>query len=90
MFYFTPFSNVQIFISIIIFYKVLERALELIESPHVASLICVFDQTLCSKACEIKWKEPAAKFKSCLLMMGMFHLIIAYMSIFNKHLAVLG
>ena len=70
LFCFTPFSNVQIFSSVI-FYKVLERALKLIESPHFVSLVCVFDQAIYSKACEIKWKEPA-KFKSCLLMMICF------------------
>ena len=52
-------------------------------------MICVFDQTIYSKTCEIKWKERE-KFKSCLLIMGMFHLIIVNMSTFNKRLAVLG
>ena len=49
--------------------------LKLIESLHLVSLVCVFDQAIYSKEREIKWKEPA-KFKSCLLMMGMFHLIM--------------
>ena len=53
------------------------------ESLHLVSLVCVFAKAIYSKACEIKWKEPA-KFKSCLLMMGMFHLIIVFMSILNK------
>ena len=37
VFYFTPISNVQIFVSIIIFYKVLDRALKLTESLHLVS-----------------------------------------------------
>ena len=56
LFCFTPFSNIQIFISIIIFYKVLERALKLIESLDLVSLICVFHQAIYSKAYEIKCK----------------------------------
>ena len=70
LFCFTSFSNVEIFISII-FYRVLERALKIVESLHFVSLVYVFDQAIYSKACEIKWKEPA-KFKSCLLMMICF------------------
>ena len=63
--------------------------MKLIESLHLVSLVCVFDQPIYSKACEIKWKEPA-KLKSCLVMMGMFHLIMVYMSILNKRFSSAG
>ena len=63
--------------------------MKLIESLHLVSLVCVFDQPIYSKACEIKWKEPA-KFKACLLMIGMFHLIMVYMSILNKRFSSAG
>ena len=88
LFCFTSFSNVQVFISII-FYKVLEMALKVIESLHFVSLIYVFDQAIYSKACEIKWKEPA-KFKLCFLMMGIFYLIMVYVSILKKRFGSAG
>ena len=43
----------------------------------------MFDQAIYCKACEIKWKDPA-KFDSCILMMGVFHLIMTYMHILFK------
>ena len=88
LFCFTSFSNVQVFISII-FYRVLERTLKVIETLHFVSLVYVFYQAIYSKACEIKWKE-SAKFKLCLLMMGIFYLIMIYMSILNKRFASAG
>ena len=82
LFCFTSFSNVEIFISII-FYRVLERALKVIKALYFVSLIYVFDQAIYSKACEINWNKPA-KFKLCLLMVGMFFSIMVYMNILNK------
>ena len=43
-------------------------------------ILCVFHQPIYSKACKIKWKEPL-KFQWCILMRGIFHLHIVFMSI---------
>ena len=46
-------------------------------------------QAIYGKAYEIKWREPA-KFKFCVLMMGIFHLLMVYMSILNKQFGDVG
>lgn len=46
----------------------------------------MFDKAICSKACEIKWGE-SLKFGSCVLMMGMFHMMTTFMNILFKWFA---
>ena len=53
------------------------------------SIVCVFDQAIYSKACQIKWKERE-KFRSCLLMVGIFHLIMMFMQILHKRFGDAG
>lgn len=65
------------------------RALTIIEALNLDVIVCVFDQAIYSKACEIKWREPE-KFKNCVLMMGIFHLLMVYMSILNKRFGDAG
>ena len=66
----------------------MERALKIIDQLHLVSAVCVFDQAIYSKACEIKWKE-AEKFQNCVLMLGIFHLLM-YMGISNKRFSNAG
>ena len=61
----------------------MQWALTIIESLHLVFIVCAFDQAIYSKACEIKWKKPL-KFRNCLLMMGIFHLLTNYMGILKK------
>ena len=70
-------------------YQVMTKALSIIESLKLESIVCVFDQAIYSKAAEIKWREPE-KFANCILMMGIFHLLMTYMSILNKRFADAG
>ena len=67
----------------------MERALKIIDQLHLVSIVCVFDQAIYSKACEIKWKE-AEKFQNCVLMLGIFHLLMMYMGILNKRFSDAG
>ena len=67
----------------------MEKALSIMEALGLESMVCVFDQAIFSKACTIKWKEPG-KFRNCVLMMGIFHLLMVYMSILNKRFADAG
>ena len=64
-------------------YEVMNRALSIVDSLHLTSIVCVFDQAIYSKAVEIKWKEPE-KFRSCVLMMGMFHTTMMHMGILSN------
>ena len=53
------------------------------DSLNLLSTVCVFDQAIHPKAVEIKWKEKE-KLKNCLIMMGIFYLIMVYMHILSK------
>ena len=70
-------------------FQVMSRALSTIKSLHLVSIVCVFDQAIYCKACQIKWREPE-KFRICVFMMGMFHLIMTYMAILNKSFSGAG
>ncbi len=50
---------------------------------EVASIVCVFDQALYAKACDIKWKEPD-EYKSVVLRMGAFHTVCNLLSVIGK------
>ena len=56
------------------------------DSLKVVSIVCVFDQAIYSKACEIKWRE-SSKFSNYVLMMGMFHMMTMFMNILFKRFA---
>ena len=64
-------------------YEVLMRALKIKESLILSGIVCVFDQSIFAKAAEIKWKHPD-KFKSCILMLGTFHMIMMFLSVISK------
>ena len=65
------------------------RALKIIESLKLPSIVCVFDQGIYSEAIEIKCKEKR-KFNNCVLMMGMFHMLMMFMHILSKQFSAAG
>ena len=67
----------------------ISRALKIVESLNLVSIVCVVDQAIYSKASEIKWKEEE-KFRCCVLMMGMFHMLMMFMHILSKRFADAG
>ena len=67
----------------------MNRALKIIESLRLVSIVCVFDQAIYSKAVEITWKEKE-KIQNCVLMMGLFHMLMMFMHILNKRFADAG
>ena len=66
----------------------MERALKIVKSLKLTSIVCVFDQAIYSRAIEIKWKEKQ-KFNGCVLMMGMFNMMM-YMHILSKRFSAAG
>ena len=50
------------------------RALKIIESLNLKSIICMFDQAIYAKTIELKWKDQE-KFNICVLMMVMFYML---------------
>ena len=67
----------------------MERALKIVESLKLTSIVCVFDQVIYLKAIKIKWKEKQ-KFNGCVLMMGMFHMLMMFMHIISKRFSAAG
>ena len=55
----------------------------MIESLHLVSIGSVFDQAIYSNGYELRWKVPH-KFRNCLLIMGIFHLLTNYIGILKK------
>ena len=43
----------------------MERALKIIDQLHLVAIVCVFDQTIYSKACEIKMERGGKISKLC-------------------------
>ena len=67
----------------------MKRAVKIMESLKLVSIVCVFDQAIYSKAVEIKWKEKD-KFNKYIVMMGLFHILMMYMHILAKRFADAG
>ena len=67
----------------------MERTLKIFESLELTSIVCVFDNVIYSKAIEIKWKEKQ-KFNGCVLMIGMFHMLMMFMHILSKWFSTAG
>ena len=74
---------------LIVLLQVLERAIRIVDILHLMSIVCVFDQAIYSKACQIKWKEPEM-FQSCQLMMEIFHTMMMFMQILFKRFGDAG
>ena len=52
-------------------------------------VVCVFDQAIFSKATELKWRYPD-KFKDCIVMLGIFHMITMYLGIIGNKFSDAG
>ena len=59
------------------------RCLAIKERLKLKSIACVLDQAIYAKAVEIKWKKMD-QFKDCVLMHGIFHLLMMYLGITGK------
>ena len=63
------------------------------DALNLYAIVCVFDQAIYSKACKIKWKNSKGKllkFQRCILMMGIFHLHMVFVSKLNKRFGDAG
>lgn len=65
------------------------RALKIIESLNLKSIICMFDQAIYAKTIELKRKDQE-KFNICVLMMVMFYMLMMFMHILSKRFADAG
>ena len=65
------------------------RALKIFKSVNLKPIVCLCDLAIYAKAIELKWKDHE-KFNSCILMMGMFHMLMISMPILSKRFADTG
>ena len=70
-------------------HEVLVQSTQIMDSLHLQSIVCVFDQALYAKAAEIKWKHMDS-FGRVVLRMGAFHTTCCLLSILGKRFANAG
>ena len=61
----------------------MERCFAIKERLKLKSIVCVFDQAIYAKAVEIIWKKMD-QLKACVIMLGIFHLLMMYLRIIGK------
>ena len=59
-------------------YMVIERCLAIKEWLKLKSIVCIFDQAMYAKVAEIKLKKMD-QFRDCVVMLGIFHLLMMYL-----------
>ena len=68
---------------------VLLRSLKILQSLDLNAIVCVFDQALYAKACEVVWKNPD-NFHHIILRMGVFHTICTMLAVSGKRFGDAG
>ena len=70
-------------------YKVLLQSLKIMQALDLNAIVCVFDQALYAKACEVVWKNPD-NFHPIVLRMGVFHTICTMLAVIGKRFGDAG
>ena len=70
-------------------YEVLLRSLKIMQALDLNGIVCVFDQALYAKACEVVWKNPD-NFHPIVLRMGVFHTICTMLAVIGKRFGDAG
>ena len=70
-------------------YEVLLRSLKIMQALDLNAIVCVFDQALYAKACEVVWKNPD-NFHPIVLRMGVFHTICTMLAVVGKQFGDAG
>ena len=70
-------------------YEVLLRSLKIMQALDLNAIVCVFDQALYAKACEVVWKNPD-NFHPIVLRMGVFHTICTMLAVIGKRFGDAG
>lgn len=70
-------------------FEILKRSCRIMEKLKLPSIVCVFDQAIYSKACEIVWKKKEM-FQDVVLMLGNFHLMMMYLGVIGKRFGDAG
>ena len=68
---------------------VLDCCLKIKEQLRSKYIVCAFDQAIYCKAIELKWRYPD-KYKDCIVMLGIFQMIMTYLAIIGKKFSDAG
>ena len=70
-------------------YDVLLRSLKIMQALDLNVIVCVFDQALYAKACELVWKNPD-NVHPIVLITGVFHTICTMLAVIEKRFGDAG
>ena len=70
-------------------YEILKRSSRIKDKLNLPSIVCVFDQAIYAKACEIVWKRREM-FKDVVLMLDNFHLLMMFLGVIGKRFGDAG
>ena len=68
---------------------VLDRCMKIKEQLRLKYIVCVFDRAIYCKAMGLKWRYPD-NYKDCIVMLGIFHMIMMYLGIIGKKFSDAG
>ena len=69
--------------------EVLERSLRIKDQLNLSSVVCIFDQAMYAKICDVIWKNPI-KFQPIVTMMGGFHTLMMALGVIGKRFGDAG
>ena len=71
-------------------YEIMKRSCRIKDKLNLPSIVCVFDQAIYAKACEILWKSWKRRemFKDAVLMLGNFHLLMMFLGVIGRGLVM--
>eukprot|EP00794_Sanderia_malayensis_P011521 gene11521-12714_t len=70
-------------------FQIWKISCRIMEKLKLPSVVCVFDQAIYSKACEIVWKRKEM-FQEVVFMLGNFHLTMMFLGVIGKHFGDVG
>ena len=66
-----------------------DRCLKIKGQLRLNYIVCVFGQAIYCKTMELKWRYPD-RYKDCIVMLGIFHMIMMYLCIIAKKFSDAG
>ena len=70
-------------------FEMLKRSCRIKDKLYLPSIVCVFNQAIYAKACEIVWKKREM-FKDVVLMLRNFHLLMMFLVVIGKRFGDAG
>ena len=69
--------------------QILKQSCRIKDKLNLPSIVCVFDQAIYAKACEVVWKKQEI-FKDVVLMLSNFHFLMMFLGVIGKRFGDAG